>query len=58
VYSEALASVAQFVQQDEVKARFHALVCGLLPIGKLEYVNVKRSKGALSFFGPGLVKDS
>jgi hypothetical protein len=58
VYSEALTYVAQFVQRDEVNVRLHAWVCGLLPIGRLALVNVKRLKCTLSFFGTYLVKDS
>jgi hypothetical protein len=58
VNSEALTSVAQFVQRDEVNAGLRALVCGSLPIGKLALVNVQRLKCALSFFVPYLVKDS
>jgi hypothetical protein len=58
VYSEVLTYVAQFMQRDEVKVRLRALACGLLPIGKRAFVNVKRLKCILPFFGPRLVKDS
>jgi hypothetical protein len=57
-YSEALTSAAQSVQRDEVNVRLRALVCDLLPRGKLAFVNVKRLKCASSFFLPYLVKDS
>jgi hypothetical protein len=58
MYSEALTSVTQFVQRDEVNVRLRVSACGLLPIGKRAFVNVKRLKCALSLFGPYLVKDS
>jgi hypothetical protein len=48
VSSQALTSVAQFVQRDEVNVRLRALVYDLLPRGKLAFVTVKRLKFALS----------
>jgi hypothetical protein len=57
VHSELLTSLAQFVPRDEVNLRLRAFLCGLLPIGNLTFLNMKRTKCALSFFGSYLVRD-
>jgi hypothetical protein len=58
VNSEALSSMVQFVQRDEVNVRLRVLLCVLLSIRKQAFLNMKQLKCALSFFGPYLVKDS
>jgi hypothetical protein len=49
---------ADRTRSGRIQKQLRALGCGLLPRGKLTFVNVKRLKCASSFFLPYLVEDS